>query len=182
MRHRKLHNRAFEAAAFVARRKKAAEHPLNDGIQKVKDDISGLFVRFCKKHNSNMKAVWAELHSYLRQEGKTKTIRALREAADMMSTMTVKEALKVMEGMGLDTRNGIDLMVIVKINGESFSIRMPNLHSGKDTTLKNKDYAVKVICAAIGIKGNEAFDYLQRQIGNKATKGLFRKAAEEMAA
>jgi len=171
---------APEAATARSRGNKLRGNPLNDGILGVNGDIRKIFLRLCKKHNSNMKAVWTELHAYLKREGKTKTVKALREAADRMSAMTVKDAIRMMEGMGLDTRNGIDLMVTVIIDGEKFAVRMPNPHSGKDTTLKNKDYATRVICTAIGVKGTGAFGYLQRQIGNKATKGLFRKATEEM--
>lgn len=173
-----MHDKTF--AAIVAERKKAPGHPLNEGTQNINGNMRKLFVQFCKKHNSNMEAVWTELHAYLRKEGKTKTIRALREAADRMSAMTVKDAIKVMEGMGLDTRNGIDIMVKIRIDGEQFAIRMPNPHSGRDTTLKNRNYATRVICAAIGVKGNEAFGYLQKHIGNKATKSLFKKATKEM--
>lgn len=182
MKHRYVIDKTARSAASAAKVKKKNALPLSEGIQRLDGDIKKIFVKLCKKHNSNMEAVWTELHAYLRKEGKTKTIRALKEAADRMSVMSVKDAIKVMEGMGLDTRNGIDVMVKIRIDGENFAIRMPNPHSGRDTTLKNRNYATRIICAAIGVKGNEAFRYLQKRVGNKATKGLFRKAASELAA
>jgi len=182
MKHKKiLKRRAFEAAAIVSKRKNSPGHPLNDRIERLDGDIRKVFSHSCRKHNNNMKAVWTELHAHLKKEGKNKTVRALREAADRMSSMTVKDAVKVLEGLGLDIRRNTDIVITVEVDDEKISIVLPNNHSAGQV-LKNKDYATRVVCAVIGMKGNEVFDYLQKEIGNKATKGLFRKATQEMAA
>ncbi len=149
---------------------------LHEGIRKAEDKVLGVFAEFCRKHNNNMRAVWTEFNSYLERNGKTKTLKALREAANRMSALSTNEAVRILEKMGFESRCNSEVVVTLDVGGASISITMPR----GNHTLRNRDYANKVICAALGSKGSGAFEYLQRTIGDKATKSMFRKAAEEM--
>lgn len=150
---------------------------MQESIQKAEDKVLGVFVSLCRKHNNNMKMVWTEFNSYLESSGKTKVKKALREAADRMSVMSTKEAVKILKKVGFESRSRVEVVVTINIDGESVSVTMPN---GKNHKLKSRDYATRILCAIVGSKGNEAFEYLQRVIGDKSTKSTFRKAAHEM--
>lgn len=152
---------------------------LRETIQSEAREIREIFGRICRKHNNDMKAVWVEFNSYLDRNGKIKTKKALKEAANRMSSMSTGDAVKMLKDLGFESRSKVEVVVRVNIGEDNISIVMPQ---GKSHTLRNRDYAIRILCAVVGCKGKNAFDYLQDTIGDKATKGLFKNAASELTA